>query len=43
MSHDTSGDFDRVALTAVPHRVMESDVYDGYYIPAGSSVIANVW
>ncbi len=33
MCHDPSGDFDGFTLTAVPHRVMESDVYDGYYIP----------
>jgi cytochrome P450 len=32
-----------VTPLAVPHRVTESDVYDGYHIPAGSTVIANVW
>ncbi|KAH9056869.1 cytochrome P450 [Lactarius vividus] len=32
-----------VAPLAVPHRVMESDTYEGYYIPAGSTVIANAW
>ncbi len=45
MSHDSdaTGDYDRITLTALPHRVMESDVYDGYYIPAASKIIANVW
>ncbi|KAH8997178.1 cytochrome P450 [Lactarius hatsudake] len=32
-----------VTPLAVPHKVMESDTYEGYYIPAGSTVIANVW
>ncbi|KAA1470676.1 cytochrome P450 [Dentipellis sp. KUC8613] len=27
----------------VPHRSTENDWYDGYFIPAGSIVIANVW
>ncbi|KIP07825.1 hypothetical protein PHLGIDRAFT_29862 [Phlebiopsis gigantea 11061_1 CR5-6] len=27
----------------VPHRLSEDDVYDGYYIPEGSFVIANTW
>jgi len=43
MCHDPSGDFDGFTLTAVPHRVVESDVYDGYYIPVGSTIIPNVW
>ena len=28
---------------AVPHRVMADDEYNGYTIPAGSTVIPNVW
>ncbi|KAF8558813.1 cytochrome P450 [Imleria badia] len=32
-----------VAPLAVPHRVTEDDVHDGYFIPKGSLVIANVW
>ncbi|KAF8655018.1 hypothetical protein AX16_003288 [Volvariella volvacea WC 439] len=32
-----------VAPTGVPHRVMEDNVYDGYFIPKGSLVIANIW
>ncbi len=31
------------ALTGLSHRVTKSDVYEGYYIPAGSIVIPNVW
>ncbi|KIJ64542.1 hypothetical protein HYDPIDRAFT_132510 [Hydnomerulius pinastri MD-312] len=27
----------------VPHRVLEDDYYNGYYIPAGSTIIANQW
>ncbi|KAJ7608414.1 cytochrome P450 [Roridomyces roridus] len=27
----------------VPHRVMEDDVYEGYFIPAGTIMIANQW
>ncbi len=44
MSRDTSADLTgSIILTAVPHRAMKSDVYDGYYIPAGSTIIGNVW
>ena len=32
-----------VAPTGVPHRVMEDDVYEGYFIPKGSLVLANLW
>jgi len=28
---------------AVPKRVMQDDVYRGYFIPAGATVIQNVW
>ncbi|ETW78616.1 cytochrome P450 monooxygenase 3 [Heterobasidion irregulare TC 32-1] len=28
---------------AIPHRVVCDDVYDGYFIPAGSVVIGNSW
>jgi len=29
--------------TTVPNRVMQDDVYRGYLIPAGASVIQNIW
>ncbi|KAL4075734.1 cytochrome P450 [Scleroderma citrinum] len=32
-----------VAPLGVPHRVTADDVHDGYYIPKGSLIIANVW
>ncbi|KAK0465901.1 cytochrome P450, partial [Desarmillaria tabescens] len=32
-----------VAPLGVAHRTMEEDVYRGYYIPAGATVIGNVW
>nr|BAK09480.1 cytochrome P450 [Postia placenta] len=28
---------------AVPHRVTQDDVYNGFHIPAGATVIANTW
>ena len=27
----------------VPHRLIEDDEYDGYYIPKGATVVPNVW
>lgn len=27
----------------MPHRAAKEDWYEGYYIPAGSLIIANVW
>ncbi|KAK7035030.1 O-methylsterigmatocystin oxidoreductase [Favolaschia claudopus] len=30
-------------IVGVPHRAMEDDIYNGYLIPKGSLVIANVW
>jgi hypothetical protein len=27
----------------VPHRLMEDDVYNGMFIPAGATVIENIW
>lgn len=27
----------------LPHRLMEEDTYEGYYIPAGATVFANLW
>ncbi|KAG0702309.1 cytochrome P450 [Suillus ampliporus] len=32
-----------VVPTAVPHRVIEDDIHDGYYIPKGSLIIPNIW
>ncbi|KAI0295335.1 cytochrome P450 [Multifurca ochricompacta] len=32
-----------VGPLGVPHRVMRDDVYEGYFIPAGSTIMANVW
>ncbi len=29
--------------TAVPHRLVTDDVYEGYFLPAGSMVIGNAW
>ncbi|OJA13424.1 hypothetical protein AZE42_05788, partial [Rhizopogon vesiculosus] len=29
-------------MAGVPHRVMEDDIHDGYYIPKGSQIIANI-
>ncbi|KAJ3484834.1 hypothetical protein NLI96_g5364 [Meripilus lineatus] len=32
-----------VTPIAVPHRVMEDDIYKGYFIPKGSTVISNLY
>ncbi|KAH8998285.1 cytochrome P450 [Lactarius hatsudake] len=32
-----------VTPLAVPHKVRISDTYEGYYIPAGSTIIPNAW
>ncbi|TFK38145.1 cytochrome P450 [Crucibulum laeve] len=32
-----------VTPMAIPHRLMEDDTYEGYYIPAGSVVVGNAW
>ncbi|KAH7882651.1 cytochrome P450 [Phlebopus sp. FC_14] len=32
-----------IAPLGVPHRAMEDDTLDGYYIPEGSTIIANIW
>ena len=30
-------------LLGIPHAAAEDDVYEGYFIPKGSTVIANIW
>lgn len=32
-----------VVPTAVPHKLMEDDVYNGYFIPKGTIVFGNAW
>jgi cytochrome P450 len=32
-----------VAPIALPHRLMEDDLYNGYLLPKGSIVLANIW
>ncbi|KAL0565565.1 hypothetical protein V5O48_016455, partial [Marasmius crinis-equi] len=32
-----------VAPMGIPHSVKQDDIYDGYLIPKGSQVIANIW
>ena len=31
------------APTGVPKRVMEDDIYNGYFIPAGAIIVENIW
>lgn len=30
-------------LTGVPHRLIVDDVWEDYFIPAGSTVLSNIW
>ncbi|KAH9174717.1 cytochrome P450 [Lactarius sanguifluus] len=32
-----------VAPLGIPHRLTSDDIYDGHFLPAGSTVIANAW
>ncbi|CCM06184.1 uncharacterized protein FIBRA_08426 [Fibroporia radiculosa] len=32
-----------IAPVALPHRVLEDDVYEGYLVPKGTVVIPNIW
>ncbi|KAI0684085.1 cytochrome P450 [Cytidiella melzeri] len=32
-----------LAPTTLPHRMMQDDVHDGYFIPKGTSVFGNIW
>jgi len=33
----------RRGTLGVPHRVMEDDIHDGYLIPKGAIIFANLW
>lgn len=35
--------WNNVAPLGVPHRLIEDDVYNGYFLPKGTIVIANIW
>ena len=30
-------------VSGIPHRVTKDDIYEGYFIPAGSIVVGNAW
>ncbi|KAF8868368.1 cytochrome P450 [Infundibulicybe gibba] len=32
-----------VAPLGLPHRVTQDDIYDGYFIPKGTQLVANIW
>ena len=32
-----------IGPVCIPHRLMEDDVYNGYFIPKGTVILANVW
>lgn len=34
---------DALSILGLPHRVMEDDVYENYFIPKGTRVVANIW
>ena len=35
--------YHNVAPLAIPHRTIKDDVLNGYFIPAGTLVIPNIW
>lgn len=35
--------FNSATPLGVPHAVIEDDVYEGMFIPAGATVISNIW
>ncbi|TBU32655.1 cytochrome P450 [Dichomitus squalens] len=35
--------WNNVAPLGIPHRLIEDDVHDGYYLPKGTTVITNLW
>jgi len=32
-----------VVALDLPHRLMQDDIHDGYFIPEGTTVVANIW
>ena len=32
-----------IPALAIPHRVMQDDIHEGYLIPKGALVIPNIW
>jgi hypothetical protein len=36
-------EFTLTYASGIPHRVTKADIYEGYFIPAGSMVIGNAW
>lgn len=34
---------DALSILGLPHRVMEDDIYENYFIPKGTRVVANIW
>jgi Cytochrome P450 len=37
--------YDRMVLirVALPHKLVQDDIYEGYYLPSGSIFFANTW
>ena len=35
--------FTSIVVLGIAHRLMQDDMYKGYYIPKGSIVMANIW
>ena len=42
-SKSTTLGVDRIRDTDLPHRLMQDDEYNGYFLPKGSWVIGNIW
>ena len=32
-----------VVPMGIPHSTLEDDIHDGYFIPKGSTILANIW
>lgn len=43
LEQPATADANRVRHADLPHRLMQDDEYNGYFLPKGSWVIGNIW